>query len=127
MMRLELSRQIADRILEARQHHPGRLSPDGSALLLYSDMGGRCYLRPNGEILSVSIDSTSSDAREADLKFRTVALVAGSEVYPELAALLPERPSSSRDCPACQGGRVQVGELRIICGECNGLGWQPAA
>jgi hypothetical protein len=126
-MQTELSQQIAARILEARRHHPDRVSADGSALLLYADMGGRCYLRPDGQILRESVDSASSLARETDPKFRTLALVCGCEFYPELVALLPERPSSFRDCPACQAGRVQVGELRIICGECNGLGWQPAA
>jgi hypothetical protein len=124
---VELSRQIAARILEARRHHPDRVSADGSALLLYADMGGQCYLRPDGEILRLSIDSGSSPERETDPKFRTVALVAGSEVYPELGILLPVRPPSSRDCEACSGGRVRVGERRMICGECNGLGWQPAA
>ena len=127
MIPVELSRQIAARILEARQRHPDRVSADGSALLLYADMGGQCYLRPDGEILSVPIDSASLPEREVNPNFRTVALVAGREAYPELEALLPVRPASSRDCPACSGGRVRVEERQIICGECNGLGWQPAA
>jgi hypothetical protein len=122
MIPAEVSRQIAARILEAKQEGSRRLSADGTALLLYADMGGECYLRPDGEIVSQSVDIAISPERESAV-LRTVALVAGSDLYPELKALLPERPASSRDCPACSGGWIPVGERRLICGKCNGLGW----
>src|SRR5262249_7448115 len=101
------------------------------ALPLYRDAGGTVLLSPEGEILSQSSDeppgSTLTEV-ERDPKSRLSALVVGTQKYPELAPLLPQRTNRAKDCGACAGrGGVQIGDLEIgnllRCGQCCGLGW----
>jgi len=68
-----------------------------------------------------------------DPHLRFLALITGSERYPELASLCPQRTSNDRDCPSC-GGTGRLLELEALTGVvtkhircyCGGIGWLPA-
>jgi hypothetical protein len=78
-------------------------------------------LTAEGEVLEASEDGAVSPASEP---LRTMFLVAGSERYPELIALLPARSSACVDCPRCGGtGRMKHGTGKVRCHECRSLGW----
>jgi hypothetical protein len=97
------------------------------ALPVYSDMGGTLFIRPDGEVLFLEIDSEDDEPRPlADEAWRMTAVVVGAERYPELRPLVPSRPADTPDCDACAGrGRIRVAESdqRFLCGRCYGLGW----
>jgi len=127
-MTASLGDLIREWIREAKNSHPATVSADGGALLLVADMGGACYIRPDGTILTHAWDSDLGLTEEKDLKVRTSALVHGIKKHPELAALLPHRSSSSKDCKSCAAtGWVAHGQFSLVCGECAGLGWLHAA
>jgi hypothetical protein len=101
-------------------------------LPLYADMGGGVAIRANGELIGFVWDEPQSIQPEADPHLRFLALVAGSQRYPELAALSPQRTPKDRDCPSCGGtGRlleleaagIDTTHIRCYCG---GTGWLPA-
>lgn len=78
-------------------------------------------LTEQGEVLEAAEDGTVSPAAEP---LRTMFLVAGSERYPQLVALLPMRSSASADCARCEGtGRMKFGNGKVRCHECRSLGW----
>lgn len=92
-----------------------------SALPLAEGWFAWALLTPEGEILEAMEDGTVSIAVEP---LRTMFLVAGSERYPELLAMLPVRTDTSADCPRCEGsGRIAHGNGKIRCHECRALGW----
>ena len=102
------------------------------ALPLYADWNGGVALRPDGELIDFLWDEPQSIQVETDPHLRFLALVTGSERYPELAPLSPKRTSNDRDCPSCHGtGRlleleahgVDTTNIRCYCG---GTGWLPA-
>lgn len=78
-------------------------------------------LTERGEVLEAVQDGSAAPASEP---LRTMFLVAGSERYSELAALLPVRSSTSIDCAKCAGtGRMAHGSGKVRCHECRSLGW----
>jgi hypothetical protein len=78
-------------------------------------------LTEQGDVLEATEDGTVSHAVEP---LRTMFLVAGTERYPELIVLLPERSDSCIDCARCEGtGRMPYGGKKIRCHECRALGW----
>lgn len=131
--RTSLSAQIATRLQEyinSEDAHFRTLAQHLGALPIYADLGGYILLRPDGELLFVDIDQDPQDVRvmttSIEPRWRTLALVVGSEKYPELRELLPVRPNGAQDCRTCGGrGRVDpTPEVRgLWCGECHGLGW----
>ena len=125
MIPAELSELISKWIEEARRDDPASLTADGDALLIYRDMGGTCFLRPDGTVLTEEHDSDEGPRVEANEGWRCAALVAGSRTRPELARLLPQRPPDGRACPDCSGrGEIAIGTGRVGCGSCCGLGWR---
>jgi hypothetical protein len=65
-------------------------------LPLFGDLDCTWALNPKGEIMAF-LEDTSSDVHiEYNTLRRNTALVQGSKLYPELAALIPERPSNAR-------------------------------
>jgi len=91
-------------------------------------IGATWLLRPDGTFLDVDSDSGKA-AQPLDPAFHTTALVAGTERYPWLSELLPQRPPLARDCTTCLGdGRLYPtndpsGGLGVFCPACNALGW----
>ncbi|HXM47940.1 MAG TPA: hypothetical protein VN956_08720 [Pyrinomonadaceae bacterium] len=103
-----------------------------NALPLYADWGGGVAMRPDGELIGFLWDEPQSIKIETDPHLRFLALVTGSERYPELAPMSPKRTPNDRDCPSCGGtGRlldleahgVDTTHIRCYCG---GTGWLPA-
>ena len=103
-----------------------------NGLPLYADMGGGVAIRADGELIGFVWDEPQSIQPETDPHLIFLALVTGSERYPELASLFPKRTSNDRDCPSCGGtGRlldleahgIDTKHIRCYCG---GTGWLPA-
>jgi hypothetical protein len=92
-----------------------------SALPLAEGWFAWALLTEQGEVLEAAEDGAVSHAQEP---LRTMFLVAGSERYPELVALLPVRSDTCIDCAKCEGtGRVKFGSGKVRCQECRSLGW----
>jgi hypothetical protein len=92
-----------------------------SALPLAEGWFAWALLTEQGEILEAVEDGTAKPASEP---LRTMFLVAGSERYPELIALLPVRSITCTDCARCEGtGRMSHGGGKVRCHECRALGW----
>ena len=92
------------------------------ALPLYQGWDGWLLLTIGGEVIE-EVDGLLTPAVEP---MRTFGLVTGSERYPELRRLLPERPASARNCLHCKGtGWLHQNDkpVRIRCAECRALGW----
>lgn len=96
-------------------------------LPVFLDWVGFIGLREDGELLFVSWDPPHEAAIVREPHLRRTAMVAAAEKYPELAALVPQRPPEAEPCAFCGGsGRPMVqGEpvpenVRCACG---GLGW----
>ena len=119
-----LSAEIARRLADAKAHSPTLVSPDGTALMLYGDIGGCAYIRPDGEILYWGHDDDAPSPGSSGTAIASIVI--GSQRFPELQELLPPRPPTASDCPACAGsGKFR--QYDIICGSCNGLGWTSTA
>jgi hypothetical protein len=100
------------------------------ALPLYAEWYGTTYLTASGKFLYLN-EETAPPRLENDLNdaSRLVALVLAAERYPQLRALLPQRPAGTPDCEDCGGGGhviIMGNASNIICGPCNGLGWRGA-
>ncbi len=98
------------------------------ALPLITDWGGCYALRLDGEIVTYEWEEPHRLAVLGDERLRRAALFQGSRKYPELARLVPARPSAATDCRSCGGTGVVVVDGQtlpgIICA-CGGLGWVP--
>jgi hypothetical protein len=122
----EWTTRIRGWIEEARAHDPKALSPGGDAVMLYADIGGAAYLRSDGAILGAGWDE--EPVVETDPRWLVLAIIHGSKRRPDLSQLLPIRPSRAEDCRACSGaGAGEVGNHRLVCWNCAGLGWWPPA
>jgi hypothetical protein len=99
-----------------------RALPVGMSLWAY------VFLTPDGEVISMGYERGELERSRASRDLLN-ALVCGAERYPILAALIPERPQDSTDCPLCDGaGEYDVGRhssRSAICVFCGGLGWVP--
>jgi len=121
-------------IVERAQTHPeiARFVSILNALPLYADWGGGVAMRADGELIGFLWDEPHSIKVERDPHFRFLALVHGSERYPELASLTPQRSAKDRDCPLCGGTGVVAGlrehgiDTKVVQCYCGGTGWLPA-
>jgi hypothetical protein len=110
--------------LDPSRTHAVRLS----ALPIGYDLWSEFYLRPNGEVVVVGADLDQPDVDTIVTEPRRVlmTLVWGSERYPALRQLLPERGPGTRDCESCRTlAAMFPPNKRPICSECGGLGWLP--
>lgn len=93
------------------------------ALPLYADMAGCVLLRPDGSFLAIEWEAADVVLPVSD-PWRVCALAFASRKYPALRCMLPYRPVSAADCPACRGtGRPLDNAEGVICAHCVGLGW----
>ena len=121
-------------IAERAQTHPeiAAFVDTLDALPLYADWGGGVAMRPDGELIGFLWDEPQSIKVETDPHLRFLALVTGSERYPELASLSPQRTSNDRDCPLCNGAGEVAGlkehriDTKVIRCYCGGTGWLPS-
>ena len=98
-----------------------RVAVEKQAFLVYSDIGGAALLSVDGRVWELPWDA--DEAQEASVPGRLLALVIAAERFPDLREMLPVRPASAPDCPACQGTGRFAGFDNIKCLECAGLGW----
>jgi hypothetical protein len=98
-----------------------------NALPIFADMSGWIGLRTDGSMIFLNHDSKKT-SEDIEPEWRLIALVNGSEKYPELKSLLPNRLESATDCQECKGTGRFIFEsqvyLRAFCGVCSGLGWK---
>jgi hypothetical protein len=91
---------------------------------MYGDKSGRFSITPDGVIYFTPRDQTTR--RERRPRWLIVATKAASKQFPELKALLPDRPEGARQCEMCKGkGKVLWPWRRVgpFCDGCWGLGW----
>jgi hypothetical protein len=99
-----------------------------NALPLWSDWSGGVAIRPDGELIGFLWDEPDSIKVETDPHLRFLACVVGSERFPALTYLKPQRTVEDRDCASCSGSGVIPGfesrkSIRCYCG---GSGWLPS-
>ena len=132
----ELKTQIEQRIKQlvenpaAEPVYQRHLAVRHGVLPLWGDLDCTWALNSNGEIIALPDDVPLDAHIEGDTLRRNTALVQGSKLYPELAALIPARPSDAQTCPDCNGSGVNPVTsdpkyAMVIC-LCGGTGWLPA-
>lgn len=95
-----------------------------AALPVTLDVGGALLLRHDGEILEHAWDSPSPLEVSKDAVLRRAAVVAAADKYPQLSALVPDRPAGAADCLQCGGtGKLVTAVGSFRCGQCGGFGW----
>ncbi len=133
-MRLAVDSRTAEfiRSRAAAFRHPisriEELAIDLGVLPLWVDWTVFLAVRADGALLVVDHEAPEPNPRSAnDLTFVAIALVEGAARYPELAHLLPVRPSGRGACATCDGkGTLSMsrGSVVLHC-VCGGLGWKP--
>ncbi|MEM9728849.1 MAG: hypothetical protein AAF997_09710 [Myxococcota bacterium] len=103
----------------------GHISHEGikhRALPLFGTLGEVWLLRPDGSLWRADTEAGLS-LEPLPEHLRVIALVAGTERYPWLKAILPKRPSRSADCEECSGSGRLGREQKVFCYRCFALGW----
>ncbi len=94
-----------------------------SALPLYLGWSETIGIRSDGELVYWSTEGDFSGVRPVDdRRWMLSALVGGIKWYPNLRALLPERPTNAVDCSCRKIPLLASG--KVLCGDCGGVGWQ---
>ncbi len=122
----ELANEIYERLEVAREHFPGAVSADGTALLVDGGIGYGCYLSPDGDMYLETYDPIDEQPPVIDRSRRAqiTVMVLGARTTPGLGQLLPERPLGAPDCGKCMGiGRLLPDTFHVLCPDCCGLGW----
>jgi hypothetical protein len=97
-----------------------------NALPVYIDFGGALAFTAEGSVLLYDW-GLGQISPENDERWIIVAAVAGAEKYPELRAVLPDKPPTAMTCPLCsgRGKRSLTPIFGARCEKCFGLGWLP--
>ena len=91
---------------------------------IYQDKHGCFSITAEGKLFFTPTNGDTG--RELRPRWLIVALKASCKEFPELEALLPERPEAAHDCDTCNGkGKVLRPWRRVgpFCDGCWGLGW----
>jgi hypothetical protein len=120
-----VKRLIEEAIAQLEPQPLGHINYEGrrhTALPLFGTLGEVWLLRPDGSLWRVDSEwGLTLEPLPTDL--HTPAIIAGARLYPWLAAVLPQRPSTAVDCTECGGaGTVGPGSA-WFCRTCGGLGW----
>ena len=125
-----LSREIEARIAEyLASDDPRRewLKPavrEHRFLPLYLGWVAALGIRPDGSFVYFEYESAPKPVRSLEESFwQRMAIFQGARKYPELRALLPERPTTAATCEPCGGSGAPVGLPQLICVGCGGSGW----
>jgi len=95
-----------------------------SALPLYVGWTETIGIRVDGEIVTWSTEGEFAGVGSVhDQTMVLISLVAGSDRYPELRRLLPQRGPGAMDC-GCRDVPL-LASHKAFCGTCGGLGWLP--
>jgi hypothetical protein len=80
-------------------------------------------IRPDGSFVRWDCEGDNDTVRPlASSYWQRMAICQGVKKYPELRALLTERPPSAQTCDACGGSGQLSGAPQVIC-RCGGTGW----
>jgi hypothetical protein len=92
-------------------------------LPLYIGWVAALGLRPDGSFVRWDHEADRASVKPlGDAYWQRMAICHGAKKYPELRALLPERPASAQTCGACGGSGQLSGAPHVIC-QCGGVGW----
>lgn len=126
---MSMSREIETRIAEFLAAEDPKLTWVKPAvrqhqfLPLYVGWVSALGLRPDGSFVRWDHEVDRANLKPLrDAYWQRMAICQGAKKYPELGALLPERPSSAQTCSACGGSGQVGGAAQIIC-HCGGIGW----
>ena len=93
------------------------------ALPLYLGWTETLGIRPDGALVRWTTEDWSGATDFDETTWRNIALVSGARRYPELARLIPSRPSDAIACESCGGAGHLPGVPPTIMCKCAGLGW----
>src|SRR6266850_2973417 len=80
-------------------------------------------LRPDGSFVRWDHENDRATVKPlSDAYWQRMAICQGTRKYPELRALLPERPATALTCPTCGGSGQMSGAPPVVC-QCGGTGW----
>ena len=109
----EAERQLLEAIIVRQDRMP-----------IFDSKEGRFSITPEAAVFFTPLDGGTR--RERRPRWLVVSIKAACKNIPELAALLPTRPDTARDCDTCKGkGKVLRPWRRVgpYCDGCWGLGW----
>ena len=122
--------RFAEQLREYEERNPAMaaLIRRLEVIYLFGTIGIEAVLKPDGRVL-VMVDEHFDKPfppvepawRPASDHERTAALVIAGRRIPEVAELLPRRPSNASNCSVCRGKGWLVQE--VVCMDCGGLGW----
>ena len=81
-------------------------------------------IRPDGSFVRWQCEDDPGVVKPlSDPFWERMAICQGVKRYPELASLLPERPSEARECNSCKGtGRIEGLPQWCICASAGSAG-----
>lgn len=80
-------------------------------------------VRPDGSFIRWEHEDDPANVKPlSDAYWQRMAVCQGAKKYPELRALLPERPGSALTCDACGGSGQMSAAPHVVC-KCGGVGW----
>jgi hypothetical protein len=92
-------------------------------LPLYVGWVASLGIRPDGSFIRWDHDDDRDSVTPlSDAYWQRMAICQGVKKYPELRALLPERPTTALTCEAC-GGSGQLNAASPVVCRCGGVGW----
>lgn len=119
----EIVARLSQRVGSSQTDANREVAKETGALPVYCSLGGCLLLCTDGVIRRYDAES-GTVALETERKWILIGYVKAAQTFPELAGLMPKRPTTARMCSACNGiGRI-LG--RLDCGVCSSLGWVDA-
>jgi hypothetical protein len=92
-------------------------------LPLYLGWVAALGLRPDGSFIRWEHEDDPTNVKPlSDAYWQRMAVCQGAKKYPELRALLPERPSTALTCDSCGGSGQMSAAPHVVC-SCGGVGW----
>jgi len=92
-------------------------------LPLYLGWVAALGVRPDGSFVRWDHENDPANVKLlSDAYWQRMALCQGAKKYPELRALLPERPGAALTCDACGGSGQMSAAPQVVC-KCGGIGW----
>lgn len=113
-----------ENFLRSEQTNPNeehQIARQINALPVYADFSGILGVGPEGTILRYDWES-GEFGPITDNGWPIIAAVSAAEKYPDLLAMLPDKPPGAKPCSPCEGTGKQF-HIKVFCGTCLGLGW----
>jgi hypothetical protein len=131
---LDVSPALFDLLAARQDNHAPNVTDhlEDEVVWLHTDFSTSFYLTRRGRMLVTDVFEPDAHARAATDAETTSALVLAGRSVPQLMDLLPPRPATAVDCGKCRASRwwtlpardVNGEEIKVICPDCAGKGWQ---